>query len=307
MSGEQTVILQEMPALAKLYLNAAGAAAKQRILKKEQLVTVPRAVHEVQSVTVDIDHVTAFQRLVHGTVRDELPSAYVHTLAFPVSMSVMTREDFPLPLLGLVHLENTVEHHAAIPFGARLTVRARAAGLLAHRAGTLVDMVAEVLAAETGELLWQGTSRYLAKGVFIPGVDTAVPSPEREDFRPPVPTGLWRLGVDTGREYAAVSGDYNPIHLSALSAKALGMKTSIAHGMYSVARALAESGHDSESGIRWHVVFEAPVYLPAAVSVGIREEEPGGAWSGTDFQAWNQRSARRHFHGTVEPLVPEAS
>ena len=153
MSAERTVILQEMPSLAKLYLNAAGAAAKQRLLKKDQPLTVPRAVHEVQSVTVDIDHVTAFQRLVHGTVRTELPSAYVHTLAFPVAMSVMTREDFPLPLLGLVHLENTVEHYDAIPFGARLTVRAHAEGLRAHRAGTLVDMVAEVLDAGSGGLL----------------------------------------------------------------------------------------------------------------------------------------------------------
>ncbi|SEC07632.1 MaoC family dehydratase [Arthrobacter woluwensis] len=302
MSAEQTVILQEMPSLAKLYLNAAGAAAKQRLLKKDQPLTVPRAVHEVQSVTVDIDHVTAFQRLVHGTVRTELPSAYVHTLAFPVAMSVMTRDDFPLPLLGLVHLENTVEHYDAIPFGARLTVRAHADGLRAHRAGTLVDMVAEVLDAGSGRLLWRGTSRYLAKGVFLPGVDTAVPTAEREDFRPPVPTGLWRLGVDTGRDYAAVSGDYNPIHLSSLSAKALGMKTSIAHGMYSVARALAESGHDSDAGIRWHVTFEAPVYLPATVAVGIRDEEADGEWAGTEFQAWNQRSARRHFHGTVAPL-----
>jgi len=307
MSGEQTVILQEVPSLARLYLNAAGTAAKQRLLKKDQPVTVPRAVHEVHSVTADVDHVTAFQRLVHGTVRTELPSAYVHTLAFPVAMSVMTRDDFPLPLLGLVHLENTVEHFAPVPFGTGLTVRAQAAGLLAHRSGTLVDMVAEVLEPGSEDPLWRGTSRYLAKGVFLPGVDTAIPAAEREEFRPPVPTGQWRLGVDTGRDYAAVSGDYNPIHLSALSAKALGMKTSIAHGMYSVARALAESGHDSEAGIRWHVTFEAPVYLPATVAVGIRDEAPAGEWSGTEFQAWNQRSARRHFHGTVEPLNRSAS
>lgn len=47
----------------------------------------------------------------------------------------------------------------------------------------------------------------------------------------PNPTALWQLGVDTGRAYASVSGDFNPIHLSVLSAKALGMRRSIAHGM----------------------------------------------------------------------------
>jgi acyl dehydratase len=62
------------------------------------------------------------------------------------------------------------------------------------------------------------------------------------DFKAPDPTALWQLGVDTGRAYAAVSGDFNPIHLSVLSAKALGMRRSIAHGMYLASRALADVG-----------------------------------------------------------------
>ena len=50
----------------------------------------------------------------------------------------------------------------------------------------------------------------------------------------------WALESDVGRQYAKISGDYNPIHLSPWSAKLLGFKKPIAHGMLLVAKAQAE-------------------------------------------------------------------
>ena len=53
-------------------------------------------------------------------------------------------------------------------------------------------------------------------------------------------TGIvWKLPGNLGREYAAVSGDHNPIHLYPLSAKAFGFKRQIAHGMWTKARSVA--------------------------------------------------------------------
>ena len=49
----------------------------------------------------------------------------------------------------------------------------------------------------------------------------------------------WKLGGDLGRRYAAVSGDRNPIHMHALTAKPLGFPAAIAHGMWTKARCLA--------------------------------------------------------------------
>ena len=49
----------------------------------------------------------------------------------------------------------------------------------------------------------------------------------------------WKAPADIGRQYAKVSGDYNPIHLSAVSAKLFGFPTAIAHGLWNKARTLA--------------------------------------------------------------------
>lgn len=304
MSQPQPVILGELPSLSKLYVNAAATAARRRVLgtssgKKK----LPAVSHEVREVRADVANLTAYQHLVGETASDILPAGFVHALAFPVSMSVMNRDDFPLPLLGMIHLRNHVEQLAPIQFTEALDIRSWSENLSGHRAGTQVDVIAEVRSNSTDELLWRGVSTYLAKGVFLPGIDKpghSNGSGGTGDFSPPDPTALWQLGLDIGRSYAAVSGDFNPIHLSVLSAKALGLRGSIAHGMYLASRALADVGVAKGDAFSWDVAFEAPVFLPARLALDISTvQAESGTWERSDYVAWNPRSGRRHFTGSV--------
>ncbi|MCU1519449.1 MAG: acyl dehydratase [Pseudarthrobacter sp.] len=303
MTAVQPVILGEMPSLSKLYVNAAAQAARRRVLGTHNGTGLPEASHEVRGVLPDVGNLTAYQHLVGETASDVLPAGYIHALTFPLAISVMNRDDFPLPLLGMLHLSNHVEQLEPVLFSDRLDITARVEHLRGHRAGTQLDVVAEVRGAGAADIRWRGVSTYLAKGVFLPGIDKASPAAGNGDFRAPDPTALWQLGVDTGRAYAAVSGDFNPIHLSVLSAKALGMRRSIAHGMYLASRALADVGAVKGDTFSWHVDFEAPVFLPGRVALDISTVQPsGGAWQESAFVAWNPRSGRRHFAGSVAAL-----
>src|SRR5699024_9141265 len=85
--------------------------------------------------------------------------------------------------------------------------------------------------------LWQSMALYLSRSVKLPGSEKPA-RPDRPKFQPPPVTGEWKLPADIGRRYAAVSGDRNPIHLSNITAKALGMPGAIAHGMYAAGRML---------------------------------------------------------------------
>lgn len=291
--------LPEIPALGKLYLSALGSAARSRLTRGAGGTSLPAVRHEVHGAAVDLEKLTEFQRLVAHSAQDVLPSGYVHTFAFPVAMSVMAREDFPLPLLGMVHLRNQVRHLRPVHWSEPLNVAAWAENLAGHRAGTQVELVAEVSAG--GALVWQGRSTYLAKGVFLPELDRPQ-AQQRRDFLPPMPTAQWRLGLDAGRSYAKVSGDFNPIHLSRLSAKALGMKRSLAHGMYLASRVVEEAVPPHTDAFAWDISFEAPVFLPATVALSIQDDDAAGAWAGSTFTGWNARSQRRHFSGSVTPL-----
>ena len=271
-----------------------GAAAARRTEVDPDALPTTRL--RRRGVRADADHLTAYQHLLGEPASDALPAGFVHVLAFPVALALMVRTDFPLPLLGMVHVANRVEQRRALRLGEELDVVARAEHLRPHRSGVTVDVVAEVGTAADG-VVWTGTSTYLAKGLRLRGHHRP-DAEERPPFDPGAPTGRWRLGADVGRRYAAVSGDRNPIHLSALAAKAFGFPRAIAHGMYTASRALADVGPARGEAFAWTVEFAAPVLLPGSVAVRVAPDDDGGH----AFAAWHPRSGKPHLSGAVVPL-----
>ncbi|MBG6226014.1 acyl dehydratase [Arthrobacter sp. CAN_A2] len=299
MSGtpRQEVTLPGVPALPELYRQALVLAARRRVRRAAVPLDVPVVQHRVDGVRVALGSLTRFQEVLGSAARDAVPSAYVHTLAFPVAMSVLARPDFPLPLLGMVHLSNEVHQERRLDASETLDVVARAEHLRPHPAGTQVDVVIDVHVGD--ERVWTGRSVYLARGVRL---DSAGPDGRRNEERPaftaPTPTGVWRLAANTGRRYAAISGDWNPIHLSALSARALGMKAAIAHGMYLAARMVDEAVPAPSGALDWRIDFATPVLLPGSVTTSFARS---GDHTGrrTDVVGWSSTRRRPHFTGWV--------
>lgn len=307
--------LAEVPSLGGLYANALGRSARLMIRPPVRSTALPEVVYRVAEVPVDAEELVAYQHLLGERATDTVPAGFVHVLAFPVAMAVMAREDFPLPLLGMVHIANRVEQHRALHAEERLAIRAWAEQLAAHRKGTQVELVVEVTGSADDGVAWRGRSTYLAKGVTLPGLPAAAETASvgaawGTDL--PEPTAQWRLTADTGRRYAQVSGDRNPIHLGSVPAKLFGFKRAIAHGMYTAARALTASGVDGAQALTWEVAFGKPVLLPSTVSFAVRPsavesptgaagaEPPAGA-AGVEYLGWNQRSGAQHFSGSVVP------
>jgi acyl dehydratase len=284
-----TVVLPEVPSLGGLYARGAGLSVARRVRPGPSVL--PDVDYVVRGVRASAEHLTDYQHLLGESASDALPAGFVHVLAFPVATALMVRTDFPLPLVGLVHLANRVTQRRPLALGDVLDVRATAAALRAHRSGTQVDLVTEV--SVDGGVAWRGVSTYLARGVQLAGSVEESSAP----FVPPTPTGRWTLDADVGRRYAAVSGDRNPIHLSALSARALGFPRAIAHGMYTASRALADVGAGRGDAFDWSVEFVKPVLLPGTVTVRIAHEDDGFAFAG-----WDARSGKPHLTGSVTPL-----
>jgi hypothetical protein len=62
-------------------------------------------------VEVDGDRLAAYDRVCGFSLRDELPSTFIHVLAFPLHLALMTDGSFPFPAVGLVHIENRITQH----------------------------------------------------------------------------------------------------------------------------------------------------------------------------------------------------
>lgn len=291
-----------MASILTSYRKAALGALTSKLSSNGDLKALSSAPEEISHPGASAEQLEAYRRLFGGEAFDgvhrrSLPSVLVHILGFPLQLQLMTREDFPLQLMGLVHLSNEVEHRHPVEAGQPLRLRAHAESLRPHRRGTQVDIVTEVYESAAGEEpAWRGVSTYLSRGVFLAGKPEGQEQSRsgRSGFTPPAKTALWTLGPDEGRRYAAVSGDYNPIHLSGVSAKVLGMPSAIVHGMYSAARIL-EGREPDAAGHSWNISFEAPVTLPGKVAVGVEKPDERTQV----FTGWEPKRGRRHFSGEL--------
>ncbi|MGW0735873.1 MaoC/PaaZ C-terminal domain-containing protein [Streptomyces sp. NPDC002851] len=223
-----------------------------------------------------------------------LPVTYPHVMGFPLAMRLMAARDFPLPLLGLVHTSIEIEQSRALPADAELELTVYAEELRPHRRGT--EAVVLTRAELDGEPVWESRSTYLARHSRTS--ESAAPSVEPENDggeEPELPTLTeWRLPTDLGRRYGAASGDRNPIHLHPLTARAFGFPRAIAHGMWTVARCLAEYG--AQERVRVRADFRAPVFLPGRVTYAAKH----GRFELRDAR----RPEKLHVSGEVTALAP---
>jgi len=98
-----------------------------------------------------------------------------------------------------------------------------------------------------------------------------------------------------GRRYAAAGKDYNPIHLTALSAKMFGFKRAIAHGMWSLAHCAAllqEAGAPEPNELL--VQFKQPLFLPGKVAMKFQKN--GDSY---DFALIARNADKTHLSGSL--------
>ncbi|MCE2774989.1 MAG: hypothetical protein LW687_06805 [Burkholderiaceae bacterium] len=160
---------------------------------------------------------------------------YPQLLTFPVVMAYLCSPACPWPAAGTVHLSNRIEQLAALQVGDEVSVELVTGGLRSHEKGQVFDL--DLLIRRADEVVWRGTQSLLRRGVrepaglpYISGFDNEVSWVRAFEFEAP---------VNIGRRYARVSGDFNPMHLSRLSARLFGFQRTIAHGLWTQARALA--------------------------------------------------------------------
>jgi acyl dehydratase len=270
---------------------------------------LPELELELAEVRVDAERLAAYAHVCGFALRDALPVTYPHVLAFGLQLALMTDRRFPFGAVGLVHLRNRIVQHRPLALGEPLALRVRTTPLQPHRKGQTFGIATEARVGE--ELVWEEHSTMLRRGRGTGEATPADPGATPEDPAAPAhpqQTALWRVPGDQGRRYAAVSGDRNPIHMHALSAKLLGFPRAIAHGMWTKARCVAALERRLPERFAVAVEFRRPIVLPAEVAFGERERDARdayGAPGAIDFAVWDAGNETRHLDGSIEPRGEE--
>jgi hypothetical protein len=254
----RTVVVEQLPAPARLYARALSGVIKRGRPAQLPALRLVRPAAPLEPAAIE-----RYARVCGFIPEHGVPLTFPHLLAFPLHLLMLTDPAFPWPALGLVHLANHVRMRRPLAYNEVLRVEVEFGALLRHDKGQA--FVLHTRLYRRGEAVWDGDSVYLKRGAAPVGDPLAALEIERGALQR---VARWQLPAQLGRDYAHASGDYNPIHLTTLSAKAFGFPRAIAHGMWTLARAaaalqppkpLAEAVISAE--------FKLPMLLPGDASL----------------------------------------
>lgn len=245
---------------------------------------------------VDLAHLGEYNRVCGFALRDTLPSTYLHILSNPLQMVLMTDSSFPFALMGLVHVRNRIEQLRPVKSSEVLDFRVRVGNLQKHDKGVTFDLIGEAYVG--AEKVWVDYSTYLRRQAVAKteGGAAKAEKPAKAAGKP-ASGAIWTVPGDIGRRYGAVSGDRNPIHLYAATAKLLGFPQAIAHGMWTKSACLAALDGRLPAAYSVDVQFKLPVLLPAKVAFNA---DPTA--DGFRFTVVDARKGKPHVAGTVTAL-----
>jgi hypothetical protein len=194
-----------------------------------------------------------------GFSPDSIPITYYYLAVQRAHLLTMLAPAFPYRIAGMVHVENALVLHGAPPRQETMRLSTRI-DILPPTASGAVYCALETDGRCGDVPIFTCTSKYLA----VRGQRQAREA--RAAVEAGVTLGEWTLPRSAGRAYARVSGDWNPIHLARWTARLMGLRAPIIHGMHSVGKTAARL--EEVSGRRVTAIsvrFRAPVPLGATV------------------------------------------
>lgn len=282
------------PSLLSAYLKAMGGGSSS--LSAGHSIPHMQAVQ--RAANVDLSALKAYCKVCEFKLDATLPITYPHILASPLQMALLSHKQFPLKLMGLVHVRNVIHQHRAIALDEQLDIRVWVEGHRDVHNGLEFDMMTEITDA-LGNRLWDSVSTMLSRGKPTgKGHKPAGKKPKAPALPQLEHECAWHVPDDIGRRYAKVSGDINPIHMHALSAKLFGFPRAIAHGMWSLAHAAADMQADfPAAACTLEVAFKRPVLLPASAVLRF-----GQVSDGLDYRLHSKDGKQLHMAGSVKAL-----
>lgn len=264
----------------------------QKTKSKEK--NLPQVEYVVDQLQIDQAHLEKYNQICQFKNDGTVPAMYLAVLAQSLQMHMMTSEPFPFALLGLVHIRNQIKQYRVIQINEKIQLSCKFGELKPHDKGLQFDFI--ISARINNTLVFEGLTTYLSRQKTT---QTATKTTEQksEQHTPDFQVKeTWKLAENTGRRYAMISGDFNLIHIHALTAKAFGFKSAIAHGMWSKARALAALS-PLPAHYEAEVAFKLPIFLPSTVEFLTANQADQ-----TEFLVRNSKNHKPHLTGQLIEL-----
>ncbi|HUR41246.1 MAG TPA: MaoC/PaaZ C-terminal domain-containing protein [Verrucomicrobiae bacterium] len=281
------LVLDQMPAPGPLSLKAFGTLRR----KPKPGVALPRLSVSLEKSTFDAKNLAAY-RAICGFAQDNgtVPIPYPQVHAIHLQMHLLTQRQFPLPLIGLVHLKNRIVQERELREDEVFGVQVALVGDRVSDKGLEFDLQTTLTDAQ-GQQPWVAVATVLHRGKKSSKKKGPAPAPDTRlgDYK------QLDAPEDIGRRYGRIAGDMNPIHLYPLTAKLLGFDRHIAHGMWSMARCASMLQNSlGRAPSELEVQFKLPLFLPARAAM-----RHGREGDGYTFALLGRDGGKTHLTGRL--------
>lgn len=257
--------------------------------------TIPRIEARVAEIRIDAQKLAAYRRICGFADSVRVPLIYPQVLANAVHAEMVLAPQFPVKPLRIIHRGNSITCHRPLRVDESFAMICRVEGHRETRHGIEIDFATDLEVG--GETVWNSTSNVLIRRGKVAGGKSPPPKAVPGDEPSRLRSTIWNLPANAGRLYSAVADDYNPIHLYALTAKLFGFKRAIVHGLWSLARCVAELDDDLPSyPLTVEAQFKRPIYLPGTVLF-----TAGRQADGVSFALRTRDASKPHLVGTALP------
>lgn len=284
-----TATLARPPSALSLYLKAAGSARR----KPGKDIELPLLETRLDNVRANPAQLTAYNKVCGFKDSETLPITFPQVMAFSLPMYLMAQPQFPLPMLGIVHVRNSIRQTRPLRADETYSVAARIAESRRVRAGLEFDIVTEF--SLDGEILYTSLMTAIYRISDGKGGSKGAKPKSETPVQQLTEYRSFDVPADMGRRYASAGKDYNPIHLTATTAKLFGFKRAIAHGMWSLARCAAllqEAGAPEPKELL--VQFKQPLFLPGKVAMKFQKISDR-----TEFALIARNADKTHLSGSL--------
>lgn len=242
---------------------------------------------------IDADHLRRYNA-AFGFEGDAVPLTFLYLLAQRAQLATLLACPIPFRIPGLIHVENRLTMHGPVVPDAPLALTT-AMHLPPPAPNGALHAVLETRAFDGERLAFSCDSTYLIQRGSRAGRDAPPPEAPLGNA-----LGEWTVARDAGRHYAALSGDWNPIHLWRWSARLMGMRAPIIHGAHTLAKACAllQASTGQDIAAVW-CRFRQPVPLGSKVTLHLDD-------AGNEFTAVcdGRTALRGRWDATTWPAAP---
>lgn len=185
---------------------------------------------------------------------DEIHPLFPYALITHLQFSIVNDKKFPFPPFGLIHKTERIQCLKPLVLG-KWQAKMSVDSYRILETGVEIDFKTELWI--DNELSWISETTAFKK------LKTKIKKHEKRD-QITSSNIFWTIPNGFGAKYGLLTLNIDPIHMFNLTAKMMGHKSAIIHGMWTIARGLSEF-KSIQYPLNIMARFISPIYLPAKV------------------------------------------